>query len=435
MIATKRSGDARLARTTAWRIALQNLALALVLFIASVCALNVFLRGYVFSGIDARMQSELQGFVAAQQDPEERSIRPPRGLLPVIYYRDDQGAYRNPFPASYAAPDDYEAILGRNVAEGFGVHRVEGRTYRVYRVDYDRPLVFRYDDADTAVTSTVSFVDISNEMRLFDTIGIVSFFLCTAGGVFYGGLAFVSARRTIAPIEAAWTSQRMLLADASHEMRNPLAGIKANAELLLRNPDKTILESAEEVSRILEGTDHMSSMLSNLLTLARADAGNDELAFEDVDLGAVLAACCRQFKQIAEALGVEMSADIAPGLHVEGDAVRLREMFDVLLDNAVRYTPAGGRVTVSLVRGKKKVVAAIADTGIGIAPEDLRHVFKRFHRTQRSRELYPEGTGLGLPLARWIAERHRAVFDIRSEEGEGTVVKLKFDAAPQRGRP
>ena len=93
----------------------------------------------------------------------------------------------------------------------------------------------------------------------------------------------------------------MLLADASHEMRNPLAGIKANAELLLRNPDKTILESAEEVSRILEGTDRMSGMLSNLLALARADAGNDELAFEDVDLGAILTACCRQFKQIAEA--------------------------------------------------------------------------------------------------------------------------------------
>ena len=110
-------------------------------------------------------------------------------------------------------------------------------------------------------------------------------------------------------------------------------------------------------------------------------------------------------------------------------------MFDVLIDNAVRYTPASGRVTISLVRGKKKVVATIADTGIGIAPEDLQHVFKRFHRTQRSRELYPDGTGLGLPMARSIAERHRAVFDIRSEEGEGTVVKLKFDAAPLRERP
>lgn len=426
VIAAGSERQSKLSRRAIWRVAIQNVTLTLVLFVVCIAGFNIFLQARIYEKIDGKMESERTGFVTAQEDPDARGIRLPLGLLPIVYFWDDSTGYVNPFPASEAVPEDYEPLLAQEPPKGFSTQSVNGRSYRVYRVDYQDPLVFRYSHGDFTVSRTVSFKDVSNEVEIFQTLETGSVIICLFGGIIYGTISLAFARRSIAPIERAWQTQRTFLADTSHELRNPLAGIKANAELLLQTPDKTVLESIDGVSGILRNANRMSDMLSTLLTLARSDEDSDEIAHDRIDLSALLRSICDQFSQIAYARQIGLIGKIEGGLTIPGDEARLLEFFDVLLDNAVRYSMPERTVTVTAHREHRHAIVTIQDQGIGISKEELSTVFERFHRTQRSREMYPDGTGLGLPVAQWIARQHGAEFEIESKENEGTLVTVRF---------
>ena len=219
-----------------------------------------------------------------------------------------------------------------------------------------------------------------------------------------GGL-YIS-RRAMRPVGDAFERQRAFIADASHELKTPLTLIRADAEVLSRGAKDP--DDAELLDDLLGETDRMSALLSDLLTLARLDAGKLAVAREPFNLAAVITETSERFAARAEAEGKRLEVRLGdPGsgkLLALGDPERAAQILAALLDNALRFTPAGGLVAVEGREAEKgRVEAAVADTGPGVPPGDLPRVFDRFYRAEESRTRKGGGTGLGLAIARDLA--------------------------------
>jgi signal transduction histidine kinase len=227
-------------------------------------------------------------------------------------------------------------------------------------------------------------------------IGLGALALAAAGGLFM-------SRRAVQPVQDAFDRQRTFIADASHELKTPLTLIRADAEVLLRgmtNPD-----DRELVEDLLAETDRMNAVLSDLLILARLDAGKLAVAREVFDLGATVAETAERFGARANARDVRLEVRSTGELPVRGDPERTAQILAALLDNALRFTPPGVGVEVSARAQDGRVEATVTDTGPGIAPEHLPRVFDRFYRAEASRTRSEDGggTGLGLSIARELA--------------------------------
>ncbi len=228
-------------------------------------------------------------------------------------------------------------------------------------------------------------------------------------------------------IESSVNRITQFTADASHDLRTPLALIRTNAELALRRT-RTDAEYRETLGRILESTEETTQLIEHLLTLARADAGAAQLRYEMTGLQAILEQACQQARVLAYAKGLTFAAELGDesgvGM-VYGDSTALERMFLTILDNAVKYTPPGGRVVVRAEIENSHAVVEIEDTGMGISAEELPRIFDRFYRADQARSREIRGSGLGLAIARWIAEMHKATIEAESKMGEGMRMRIR----------
>src|SRR5712692_2611211 len=218
-------------------------------------------------------------------------------------------------------------------------------------------------------------------------------------------------------LETAYQTQQRFVADASHELRAPLTAIQGNVELLRRQRSMSEADRAEALAELERESARLSRLVADLLTLARADAG---IALKrcPLDLDAF-----REARHLSH--GQALKLDPFEPARVEGDEDRLKQLLLILLDNALKYTPAAGRVTLGLHRREADVELVVRDTGVGIPPEDLPLVFERFYRADPARSRDPGGTGLGLPIAQWIVEQHEGTIALGSQPGEGTTVIVR----------
>jgi signal transduction histidine kinase len=268
-------------------------------------------------------------------------------------------------------------------------------------------------------------------------------------------------RRLNATLEATLADQRRFLADAAHELRTPVASLRAQLALLRQEAEQAPAGSGvdraggaggaggrEVLAQMAQETARLSALLADLLTLARADEGAP-LADEPVDLEELLVAVYREVQPLAGAVRLRLDVDGgddgddgAPV--VRGDAERLRQMLLNLAANAIRFTPAGGLVTLRCRRTAGRAVLSVEDSGIGIAAADLPRVFDRFYRVDAARARGPGasgrssgGAGLGLSIARWVAEAHGGTIEAASEPGRGSVFTVRLPLAPpgQAQRP
>ena len=224
-------------------------------------------------------------------------------------------------------------------------------------------------------------------------------------------------------LEIAYQSQQRFVSDASHELRAPLTAIQANLELLEQHPDMREAERREAVNEASREATRLGRLVAELLALARADAGVD-LRERPVDLDRVALEAVQEARHLADGPRIEIEK-LEPA-RLSGDPDRLKELLLILLDNAVKYTPKQGLITLRLERNDGRARLAVHDTGIGIRAEDLPHVFERFYRADPARSSDPGGSGLGLAIARWIAERHRGSIAIVSEPGMGTEATISL---------
>jgi len=233
----------------------------------------------------------------------------------------------------------------------------------------------------------------------------------------------------IARLERSFEEVRRFTADAAHELRTPIAVLRNEAEVALRMP-----REPEQYRRVLEDQleelERLSRLAERLLFLCREDAGLVPMSRELVRLDEVVEGVAEHMRVVAEENGVRLDADRVIPCQVKGDEDQLRRLLLNLLDNAIKFTPARGTVTVETACVDAKVRIVVTDSGIGIPPQHLPHVFKRFYRVDPAREREVGGTGLGLAIARSIAEAHGGSIEMESTVGEGTRVILTLPADP-----
>ena len=237
--------------------------------------------------------------------------------------------------------------------------------------------------------------------------------------------SWVLAGRSIKPTQRAWDQQQQFISNASHELRTPLTILRASADYALRSPSTD--EREKSLRDILDECDYMNKMVEDLLLLSRIDAHRLVLATDLVPFPDLLAETARQVEKLAIAKGVTLTLEAAQGA-VHGDRVRLRQVLLILLDNALRFTPAGGTIRLgALIRGRE-VVVQVADSGPGIPPEHLAHIFERFYQVP-GQPVEGRGNGLGLSIARGLVEAQHGKIVISSQTGKGTYVQIVLPAA------
>jgi heavy metal sensor kinase len=225
-------------------------------------------------------------------------------------------------------------------------------------------------------------------------------------------------------LDAAFTKITRFTADASHELRTPIATIRTTAEVILQR-HRSVEEYEEMVRLILAELEFSSELIENLLTLARADANPAQLELSSVDARSVLQGIISGSEILASHHGQKWSVSIASQeIPILAERQSLKRLLLILLDNAIKYTPRGGSVRLVLRSTATQAVFEVIDSGIGITPEDLPHIFERFYRASNARNIDTDGSGLGLAIAQWVAAAHHGMLEAQSVVGEGTTFQL-----------
>lgn len=230
-----------------------------------------------------------------------------------------------------------------------------------------------------------------------------------------------SFNRTLGRLEQSVGDMRQFSTALAHELRTPLAGLRGQIELAMRAPDLTPA-LRELFARQVEEVDRLTRLINHILTLARAESGQIRLRREPLDFAQLVAATVEQLELVAEAQDIDLRFEQAgPAVLVDGDAGWLERVVLNLVDNAMKYSNAHGRVVVRVSRDGGAVQLDVQDNGVGLSPDDAAHVFDRFFRADPARSRSIEGAGLGLSLVKWVAAEHRGSVSVQSTLGQGAT--------------
>jgi len=221
---------------------------------------------------------------------------------------------------------------------------------------------------------------------------------------------------------------KQFTASMSHELRTPLTTLRGEAEVMLLQPH-SIQEYRRLLASHLEEYDRLARLINRLLTLARAEAGDIKMHPESVDLAQLTRYLVEELETVATSKQVALSIESKGPVNIEADHDWLETAILNLLDNAIKYTPEGGHVTLLVANRGSERILEIRDTGIGISADALPHIFERFYRADHSRNGHNEGAGLGLNLVQWIVEQHHGRIEVKSEPGKGSCFTVSLPAA------
>ncbi len=246
-------------------------------------------------------------------------------------------------------------------------------------------------------------------------LGFLAMIIATVIGHILSGRAMV-------PLKEAYEKQRQFAADASHELRTPLAVVMASAELLQNDKSITSPFLHQVIDDVHDEVKKMTKLVGDLLIVARSDNKALKLKPAKIDLAAIIQQTTRLISPLAEQKKITVDCEEMKKTEIQADEQKIRQLVLILVDNAVKYTPEGGKVSVFFKPAERgKVCFAVKDTGIGIAKEDQERVFDRFYRVDKARSREMGGNGLGLAIAREIVELHKGEISIESDLGKGTT--------------
>ncbi|MDR6722900.1 signal transduction histidine kinase [Paenibacillus amylolyticus] len=234
------------------------------------------------------------------------------------------------------------------------------------------------------------------------------------------------ANRSIKPVREAFEKQKQFIADASHELKTPLAIINTNADVLLANSDDTINNQAKWLHYIKSETERMSKLTSSLLYLTEIDDSRSTMIHAKFNMSDAVETIILTMEAMIFEKSISLDYSIEPELMVHGNNEQIKQVILILLDNAVKYAKSKGAVNVTLKKQNNEVVLAVSNTGEGIAPEHLDRIFDRFYRTDSSRARQHGGHGLGLAIARSIVDQHKGQIYARSVIGEGATFYVRL---------
>lgn len=236
------------------------------------------------------------------------------------------------------------------------------------------------------------------------------------------------ANRSIHPVKEAFDKQKQFIADASHELKTPLAIINTNADVLLSNREETIESQARWLEYIKLETERMARLTNDLLYLTEMDDSRTRMVYTPFDLSETVERIMLTMEAVIFEKELTLDYDIEPKLMVQGSNEQIHQVIMILLDNAIKYANPRGSIHISLKHQQNEVLLSVTNTGEGIAPEHLTRIFDRFYRTDASRARKQGGYGLGLAIASSIVEQHAGKLYATSIVGESTTFHLQLDA-------
>lgn len=292
--------------------------------------------------------------------------------------------------------------------------------------------VFQLDDSDWAYMiqhrtygNVISFVDITTQQKVLDRL-ILTFVVVSV--VMFVVIFFISSfltKRSILPIKEAFEKQKQFISDASHELKTPLAVIHTNVDVLLSNQEN---QDTKWLNYIKAEVGRMSHLTNDLLYLTQMDSAEDHQMMKlTFDLSERIEQMLLGLEVVAFEKNIELKYDLLPNAMVYGNPEQLSQVMMILVDNAIKYTPEHGLIQLALTRSAHHTVITLSNTGAGIAPEDLPHIFDRFYRVDKVRTRDSNSYGLGLAIAKSIVDQHGGKIYCESTPNEITtfVVKLK----------
>ena len=234
------------------------------------------------------------------------------------------------------------------------------------------------------------------------------------------------AGRTLKPIEKIMEEQKRFVADASHELRTPLTALKTSMEVALRDKKMSLTEAKKVIKSNLEDIDSLQSLSNNLLSLANFQNNGQNLVFEEIDIAGVIKKAHQKILPLAKEKNIDIKINVKKQ-NILANKESLEQMILIFLDNAVKFTPQKGKVTITTKTNKKHLILEVKDTGNGIAKKDIPYVFVRFYQGDQSRsKSKAAGFGLGLSLAKRIIEIHKGLVNVSSVLNRGTTFTIKL---------
>lgn len=310
---------------------------------------------------------------------------------------------------------DYVKLLIRAVDEGGSNEGVlEAYNLRYYYVDtdYGRRIVLldrSYEDDSLARLSETFFV-----------VGGITLLGLTAISVFISGNA-------VKPVQRSIDIQHKLVSDISHELKTPITVISTNTDIVLSNPDSTVSQQKKWLTYIKDETARMSELITTMLYLARSDEDeNAKVATEEADLSACAFEAALPFESICFENGKTYDIDIEPDVYIKCNVAMIKQLIGILLDNAVKYSNEGGRISLKVYSSDEKACISVFNTGEPVPKESLPHLFERFYRVDTSRSRERWGNGLGLSIAKRIIETNEGRISVSSGAETGTVFTCTF---------
>ena len=255
--------------------------------------------------------------------------------------------------------------------------------------------------------------------------------LAVLGGValiFAAGIGYVLSGGAMKPVREAYEKQRQFAADASHELRTPLAVVLASADLLRSDPSITSPFLKQVIEDVRDEVKKMTKLVSDLLTVARTDGKANQMRLVRMDLVSAVQQTVRIMRPFAEKKDIVIDEELPKRVEIHADEQKIRQLILILVDNAVKYTPEHGRISVCVQEDRGSVKLSVSDTGIGIASEHQERIFERFYRVDKARSRRMGGNGLGLAIAREIVEAHGGSIAVESEPGKGTTFHIRLKA-------
>lgn len=317
----------------------------------------------------------------------------------------------------------YELAIKENTTPKFSLLTSENVEYRVYTLPYSN----NSNDYTLQV-----FQQVSTERSIIAYV--ISFlFLIGMGSIaVLIPISYFLAGKSLQPIKETFEDQKKFIANASHELRTPLTVIQTNVEVLKLKEDEQIKDNMKWLNNIASEGETMAKLISELLLIAQAE--NQQLAMdkEVFDLSSMCQQMVDLMTELANEKEIELSENISQGIQYRGDEERLKQAVRILVDNAIKYTPVGGKVQLCLVQGKRHLVIEVKDTGIGLTEEEKAKVFSRFYRVDDARNRETGGVGLGLNIADYIVKKHNGKIKIDSVPNKGSTFSIVLPKTNQK---
>ncbi|KRK47570.1 ATPase histidine kinase DNA gyrase B HSP90 domain protein [Secundilactobacillus kimchicus JCM 15530] len=417
-----------------FQLFIKELVMFAILFATLGGVVYFFFHESVYHNIDQGLQGERNRILkntpqdAFKRDPGSRGVQPPEAAGPfrantIVF--DGNGKILN---AGWLGTRNYN-LLKNSTLDKTQLNKIQEVVLSSGTVtSHFRTLLIKVPTTNTNPMYRGNYVLILENVDA-DLLAISSFrkaLLVTL--VFFWILAIAVAyflsRSSMKPIIQSWRRQRDFSANAAHELRTPLTVIQNQLEYMLTKPKDQVMTQIDEISTALGEVKHLKTLTNRLLVLARSDSGTIQINRQSVDLEPWFDGILKPYAEIATSQQKAFNPVVKLSGQGRIDTDFIRQLMVILLDNAIKYTPPTGTVTVRVTRSHDNLHLEVADTGAGIADDDKVRVFDRFYRTDQSRNSKTGGNGLGLAIAKWIVDQHRGRITVRDNHPKGAVFSV-----------